>query len=82
MSILIDHLFAWLPASPPGPAARLHQQNCGPAAATGRRSKLGPMARQRHRQALRDLADDKHLLADIGLTREQALAEAEKPFWQ
>ena len=30
----------------------------------------------------RELAEDKHLLADIGLTREQALDEAAKPFWR
>lgn len=39
-------------------------------------------ARSRQRHALADLADDKHLLADIGLTREQALREADKPFWR
>jgi uncharacterized protein YjiS (DUF1127 family) len=30
---------------------------------------------------LRDLADDPHLLRDIGVTREQALEEAGKPLW-
>jgi uncharacterized protein YjiS (DUF1127 family) len=40
------------------------------------------MARQGQRHALADLAEDKHLLADIGLTREQALREASKPFWR
>lgn len=39
------------------------------------------MARARQRDALGDLAADKHLLDDIGLTREQALREAGKPFW-
>lgn len=36
---------------------------------------------QRHRQRhqLRELDD--HLLADVGLSREQAVAEARKPFW-
>ena len=32
------------------------------------------------RQALREL--DNRLLADIGLTREQAIEEANKPFWR
>jgi len=36
-------------------------------------------ARWRQRQALLDLDD--HLLADIGVSREQALREARKPFW-
>jgi uncharacterized protein YjiS (DUF1127 family) len=40
------------------------------------------MARQGQRHALADLAEDKHLLADIGLTREQALGEAGKLFWR
>ena len=42
----------------------------------------GWAARRRLRGALRDLAEDKHLLADIGLTREQTLEEAAKPFWR
>ena len=28
------------------------------------------------------LAEDKHLLDDLGLTREQALDEAARPFWR
>jgi uncharacterized protein YjiS (DUF1127 family) len=40
------------------------------------------MARQGQRHALADLAENKHLLADIGLTREQALCLAGKPFWR
>jgi len=40
------------------------------------------LARRRQREALADLADDRRLLADIGLTREQALREAEKSFWR
>lgn len=35
--------------------------------------------RYSQRQQLRRLDD--HLLADIGLTRAQAVAEARKPFW-
>jgi len=40
------------------------------------------MARRRQRDALADLAEDARLLADIGLTREQALREACKTFWR
>jgi len=36
--------------------------------------------RHRQRRMLVELSD--HLLTDIGLTREQALREAEKPFWE
>jgi len=40
------------------------------------------MARSSQRRALHELTQDKHLLSDIGLTREQALREAAKPFWR
>jgi uncharacterized protein YjiS (DUF1127 family) len=36
-------------------------------------------ARYQQRQALQQLDD--HLLADIGVSRSEALAEARKPFW-
>ena len=38
--------------------------------------------RRRRRRALEDLAERDHLLADVGLTREEALHEAAKPFWR
>jgi uncharacterized protein YjiS (DUF1127 family) len=37
--------------------------------------------RNRQRAALRDLTDNRHLLDDLGLTRQQALGEADRPFW-
>jgi uncharacterized protein YjiS (DUF1127 family) len=40
----------------------------------------GMFYRRRQRQALQELED--HLLADIGVTREQAEQEARKPFWK
>jgi uncharacterized protein YjiS (DUF1127 family) len=40
------------------------------------------LARRHQREALADLAENGKLLADIGLTREQALHEAGKPFWR
>jgi uncharacterized protein YjiS (DUF1127 family) len=39
-------------------------------------------ARSAERRALRELAQEPHLLNDIGLTREQALREATKMFWR
>ena len=39
-------------------------------------------ARRRQRAALADVANDPHLLNDIGVTRQQALDEAAKPFWR
>ena len=38
--------------------------------------------RSRQRAALRDIAGDPHLLADLGLTREEALDQADQPFWR
>jgi uncharacterized protein YjiS (DUF1127 family) len=38
--------------------------------------------RSRQRAARRDLADDQHLLNDLGLTREEVLDEANRPFWE
>ena len=42
------------------------------------------IARSRQRRALREIAEsnDFHLLQDIGVSQEEALHEAEKPFWQ
>jgi len=38
--------------------------------------------RSRRRAAFRDLADDPHLLDDIGLTKQQAMDEVDKSFWR
>jgi uncharacterized protein YjiS (DUF1127 family) len=38
--------------------------------------------RRRGREALANLAEDAHLLADIGLTRDQVRNETGKPFWR
>ncbi|XSC47841.1 DUF1127 domain-containing protein [Bradyrhizobium sp. RDT10] len=62
------------------PPARIHQSNSGRATAIHRW--LDWAERRRQRIALRELADDKHFLDDLGLTREQALDEAAKPFWR
>ena len=40
------------------------------------------IVRSGERRALRELAEDRRLLSDVGLTREQALDEAAKPFWR
>jgi uncharacterized protein YjiS (DUF1127 family) len=40
------------------------------------------IARSGQRRVLGDLTQEGRLLADIGLTREQALDEAAKPFWR
>ena len=42
------------------------------------------LARSRQRRTLRDIAErnDFHLLKDIGVSQEEALREADKPFWR
>jgi uncharacterized protein YjiS (DUF1127 family) len=42
------------------------------------------LARSRQRQALREIVelDDFYLLKDIGVSRAEALREADKPFWR
>jgi uncharacterized protein YjiS (DUF1127 family) len=37
---------------------------------------------KRQRAALSDIADNPHLLKDLGLTREEALEHANRPFWR
>ena len=63
-------------------AARLHQFDWGPILAIGWSVVRRQFALRSQREALRAIADDKHLLKDLGLTREQALEEADKPFWR
>ena len=38
--------------------------------------------RMHQRKGLRAIANDAHLLADLGLTREEALEQADRPFWR
>ena len=67
---------------PAGRGSQLHQQNLGRAVDLRSPGWLGLWERQRQRAALRELADDPHRLNDLGLTRQQALEEAGKPFWR
>ena len=64
------------------PGVRLHQPDFGTVLAIGWRAVRRRFARRRQREALRAIADDAHLLRDLGLTRQQALEEADKFFWQ
>jgi uncharacterized protein YjiS (DUF1127 family) len=42
------------------------------------------IVRSRQREALRDIAEanDLHLLKDIGVSRQEAFSESDKPFWR
>jgi uncharacterized protein YjiS (DUF1127 family) len=61
---------------------QLQQLNFGTLLAIGWRALRRQFARRRQREALRAIADDPHLLGDLGLTQQQALEEADKPFWR
>ncbi|MBR0820803.1 hypothetical protein [Bradyrhizobium liaoningense] len=43
---------------------------------------LARSERAHQRADLRAIANDPHLLADLGLTREEALMQADTPFWK
>jgi uncharacterized protein YjiS (DUF1127 family) len=40
------------------------------------------ITRSDQRRALRELAEEGRMLNDVGLTRQQTLSEAGKPFWR
>jgi uncharacterized protein YjiS (DUF1127 family) len=78
-------IFSQTPTLPPGlPAGRslvLHQLNSWNAIAPGWAFRRWA-ERRTQRRTLGEMAGDPHLLADIGVTRVQALREAAKPFWR
>lgn len=82
MSILVTDTFSIPPVQAADPATSLHQSS------SGRRTTYQPLGwwnwidRRLQRIALREIADDPHLLHDLGLTRDEALREAAKPFWR
>jgi uncharacterized protein YjiS (DUF1127 family) len=61
--------------------AQAHQKNWGAALFREWCRWRLRQARHRQRKVLRDLADDPHLLRDIGVCREEALKEAERRVW-
>jgi uncharacterized protein YjiS (DUF1127 family) len=62
-----------------GATANGHQKNSWLALL----DRLLPCSERMHQRAsLRAIADDPHLLADLGLTREEALDQADTPFWR
>jgi uncharacterized protein YjiS (DUF1127 family) len=83
MSINLTDISSIPPVEGADPTSRLHQSS----------SRTSPpirprgwwswwFARQDERIALREIADDPHLLNDLGLTRDEALGEAARPFWR
>lgn len=81
MSILPTDVVSIPPPQATDPAIPLHQSSSGLLPAVRRHGWLSWLDRQHERKALCEIADDPHLLKDLGLSREEALGEAAKPFW-
>ncbi len=79
MSILLTDISSIPPPQAADPAMPLPQSGSGTRQPRGWSSWLD---RRRQRIALGEIADEPHLLRDLGLSREQALREAAKPFWR
>lgn len=82
MSILFTDTMSMPPVQAADPATSLPQSISGTRPGARRRGWWSWLDRRRQRIALAEIADDPHLLNDLGLTREQALREAAKPFWR
>lgn len=82
MSILLTDALSMPPAQAAEAAAPLHQSGSGTLPPVGPPGWWSWIDRPLQRIALREIADDPHLLRDLGLTREEALHEATKPFWR
>jgi uncharacterized protein YjiS (DUF1127 family) len=65
-----------------GRSSQFHQENWGTALGDRWRRWCLRWGRHSERESLRDLADNPHLLADIGVTRAEALREAGKFFFE
>jgi uncharacterized protein YjiS (DUF1127 family) len=63
-----------------GSPAPRHQSNSWPGWAALLNEWLGWSEHSRQRAALHDVADDRHLLHDLGLTRQEALHESKRTF--
>jgi uncharacterized protein YjiS (DUF1127 family) len=81
MSILLTDAWSTPPPRTTDPATRLHQSSSGKPRTVRRPAWWHWLDRPFQRIALRDIADNPHLLRDLGLTREEVLREAAKPFW-
>jgi uncharacterized protein YjiS (DUF1127 family) len=82
MSILLTDPCSIPPVQAADPAPPLHQSSSGTPPTIRRRGWWSWFDRQDERIALREIADDPHLLSDLGLSRDVALREAAKPFWR
>ena len=82
MSILLTDISSIPPAQAADEATPLQQSSSGTSPPVWSPRWWSWLDRSFRRIALRDLADNPHLLSDVGLTREEALREAARPFWR
>ncbi|MVT68925.1 hypothetical protein GPL21_27940 [Bradyrhizobium pachyrhizi] len=82
MSVLLTDIWSIPPVPAADPATPVHQSCSGTSPGFRRPGWWNWLDRPFQRMALREIADDPHLLRDLGLTREEALREAAKPFWR
>jgi uncharacterized protein YjiS (DUF1127 family) len=82
MSILLTDTLSIPPVQAAQPVTALHQSSSRRSPAIRRPGWWCWLDRPLQRIALREIADDPHLLGDLGLTREEALREAAEPFWR
>lgn len=82
MSILLTDSFSIPPVQAADPTAQLHQSSSGSSRSIPRPGWWSWIDRPLQRIALREIADDPHLLRDLGLSRDEVLREAARPFWR
>lgn len=82
MSILLADTPSISPVQADDPATPLPQSSSGTPSGNRFVGWWSWVDRPLQRTALRELANDPHLLRDLGLTREEALREAARPFWR
>jgi uncharacterized protein YjiS (DUF1127 family) len=82
MSILLTDPWSIPPAEAADPATPVHQFSSGTSPPVWPLRWWSWLDRPLQRIALREIANDPHLLSDLGLTREQVLREAARPFWR
>ncbi|WP_342739457.1 hypothetical protein [Bradyrhizobium sp. B117] len=82
MSILSTDISSIQPVRAADAATPLPQSSSEILAPVGRPRWWDWLDRPFQRIALREIADDPHLLNDLGLTRDEVLREAAKLFWR
>jgi uncharacterized protein YjiS (DUF1127 family) len=82
MSILLTDISSIPPPQAADPHGSLHQSSSGTSTGVSLPGWWSWLDRWHQRAAFREIADDPHLLKDLGLSREEALREAAKPFWR